>query len=213
MCGIAGIFGAGDADILRRMTSRIAHRGPDDEAYLIEADRGAYLGFRRLAFLDLAGGKQPMTTADGALSIVFNGEIYNFQELRAELEQLGAKFVTDHSDTEVLLHGWRHWGKVLPQRLNGMWAFALYDRAQRGQLRGEREHVRAGEIVQRLFAEPIAREKRRARAPVVDRERPHAVEPLRQLLAPLAPAVQQHFGVGVIGDELRAERRELRAQF
>jgi asparagine synthase (glutamine-hydrolysing) len=131
VCGIAGIFGAGDAATLRRMTARIAHRGPDDEAYLIEADKGAYLGFRRLAFLDLTGGKQPMTTADGALSIVFNGEIYNFKELRSELEKLGARFVTDHSDTEVLLHGWRHWGKELPQRLNGMWAFALYDRTQR----------------------------------------------------------------------------------
>jgi len=130
MCGIAGIFGAGDETILRRMTARIAHRGPDDEAYLIEADRGAYLGFRRLAFLDLAGGKQPMTTADGSLSIVFNGEIYNFRELRAELEKLGAVFITDHSDTEVLLHGWRHWGKELPLRLNGMWAFAIYDRRQ-----------------------------------------------------------------------------------
>ena len=128
MCGIAGIFGSGDEAVLRRMTARIAHRGPDDEAYLIEPDRGAYLGFRRLAFLDLAGGKQPMTTSDGALSIVFNGEIYNFQELRAELEKLGAVFVTDHSDTEVLLHGWRHWGAQLPRRLNGMWSFALYDR-------------------------------------------------------------------------------------
>ena len=131
MCGLAGIFGEGDEAILRRMTARIAHRGPDDEAYLIETDRAAYLGFRRLAFLDLAGGKQPMTTRDGALSIVFNGEIYNFRELRAELEKLGAVFVTDHSDTEVLLHGWRHWRKDLPRRLNGMWAFAIYDRAQR----------------------------------------------------------------------------------
>jgi len=131
MCGIAGIFGAGDESVLRRMTTRIAHRGPDDEAYVIEADNGAYLGFRRLAFLDLSGGKQPMTTADGALSIVFNGEIYNFAELRAELERLGAVFVTDHSDTEVLLHAWRYWGKDLTRRLNGMWAFALYDRRQR----------------------------------------------------------------------------------
>jgi len=113
------------------MTTRIEHRGPDDEGHLIDPDAAVFLGFRRLAILDIAGGKQPMTTADGALSIVFNGEIYNFRELRAELEKLGAQFCTDHSDTEVLLHGWRFWGKELPNRLNGMWAFALYDRRQR----------------------------------------------------------------------------------
>jgi asparagine synthase (glutamine-hydrolysing) len=131
MCGIAGFFGAGDAAMLKRMTVRIAHRGPDDEAFLIDSDRGAFLGFRRLAVLDIVGGKQPMTSTDGALSFVFNGQIYNFRELRAQLEQLGARFVTDHSDTEVLLHGWRQWGEALPDHLNGMWAFAIYDRQAR----------------------------------------------------------------------------------
>jgi asparagine synthase (glutamine-hydrolysing) len=131
MCGIAGFFGTGDTDILHRMTARIAHRGPDDEAFLMEPEHGAFLGFRRLAILDIAGGKQPMTTADGALSVVFNGQIYNFKELRAELTRLGARFATDHSDTEVLLHGWRRWGKDLPNRLNGMWAFAIFDRRTR----------------------------------------------------------------------------------
>jgi asparagine synthase (glutamine-hydrolysing) len=131
MCGIAGFFGAGDEATLRRMTARIAHRGPDDESFLIEADRGVHLGFRRLAILDIAGGKQPMTTADNALTIVFNGQIYNHRELRTELEGLGARFVTGHSDTEVLLHGWRQWGDDLPNRLNGMWAFAIYDRHTR----------------------------------------------------------------------------------
>ena len=131
MCGIAGFFGAGDEATLRRMTARIAHRGPDDEAFLTEPDRGVFLGFRRLAILDIAGGKQPMTSADGALTVVFNGQIYNFAELRKQLTQLGARFVTDHSDTEVLLHGWRQWGEDLPNRLNGMWAFAIYDRRTR----------------------------------------------------------------------------------
>ncbi len=131
MCGIAGFFGAGDRSVLQRMTDRIVHRGPDDEGHLTEADNGVFLGFRRLAILDIAGGQQPMTTADGQLSIVFNGEIYNFRELRTELEKLGAQFRTDHSDTEVLLHGWRHWGKNLPDRLNGMWAFVIYDRRKR----------------------------------------------------------------------------------
>jgi asparagine synthase (glutamine-hydrolysing) len=131
MCGIAGFFGAGDAAVLRRMTARIAHRGPDDEAFVVEDERAAFLGFRRLAILDLAGGRQPMTTADGSLTIVFNGQIYNCRELRAELTGLGARFVTDHSDTEVLLHGYRRWGSALPERLNGMWAFAIYDRGAR----------------------------------------------------------------------------------
>lgn len=131
MCGIAGFFGAGDETTLHRMTRRIAHRGPDDEGHLIDREHGVYLGFRRLAILDIAGGHQPMTTADGLLSIVFNGEIYNFAELRRELQALGARFVTDHTDTEVLLHGWRQWGRDLPNRLNGMWAFALYDRRTR----------------------------------------------------------------------------------
>lgn len=131
MCGIAGFFGAGDRAVLERMTARIVHRGPDDEGFLIDAERGVHLGFRRLAILDIAGGGQPMTTADGALTVVFNGQIYNFRELREELAKLGARFVTDHSDTEVLLHGWRQWGEDLPNHLNGMWAFALYDRARR----------------------------------------------------------------------------------
>lgn len=131
MCGIAGFLGSGDEAVLQRMTARLVHRGPDDTRFLIERDHGVYFGFCRLAILDLEGGRQPMTTADGALSIVFNGEIYNFRELRSELETLGATFQTDHSDTEVLLHGWRHWGKDLPNRLNGMWAFALYDRHKR----------------------------------------------------------------------------------
>ena len=85
MCGIAGFFGAGDEVTLWRMTARIAHRGPDDDGFLVEPDRGVHLGFRRLAILDIAGGKQPMTTADGALSIGFNGQIYNHRELRTEL--------------------------------------------------------------------------------------------------------------------------------
>ncbi len=77
---------------------------------------------------------QPMVTVTGQLVIVFNGEIYNFGELRAELMARGRQFVTDHSDTEVLLHGFREWGADLPRRLNGMWAFVIYDRAARKPL-------------------------------------------------------------------------------
>jgi asparagine synthase (glutamine-hydrolysing) len=129
MCGIAGLFDIKgsrpyEASLLQEMTDVIAHRGPDGEGLHIEP--GLALGHRRLAIIDLAGGAQPMRTVDRSLTIVFNGEIYNFLELRAELEAKGAQFVT-RSDTEVLLHGWRAWRERLFERLNGMFALALYD--------------------------------------------------------------------------------------
>ena len=126
MCGIAGFVGAGDRETLARMTGALVHRGPDDSGLW---DNGTvFLGHRRLSIVDLAGGHQPMSTPDGDLTVTFNGEIYNHGELRAELKSHGHVFQTDHSDTEVLLHGYRQWGATLPKRLNGMWAFALYDR-------------------------------------------------------------------------------------
>jgi asparagine synthase (glutamine-hydrolysing) len=131
MCGIAGFVGAGDRETLARMTAVLVHRGPDDAGLW---DNGTvFLGHRRLAIVDLADGHQPMSTSDGALTVIFNGEIYNHGELRAELKAHGHVFQTDHSDTEVLLHGYRQWGAALPTRLNGMWAFALHDR-NNGQL-------------------------------------------------------------------------------
>ncbi|MGA8277469.1 MAG: asparagine synthase (glutamine-hydrolyzing) [Rhodanobacteraceae bacterium] len=131
MCGITGFFGAGDATVLRRMADRLVHRGPDDEGFTIDPEHGIFLAFRRLAILDIPGGRQPMTSEDGAHTLVFNGEIYNFRQLRTELERLGARFRSDHSDTEVLLHGYRQWGSELPRHLNGMWAFAIVDRERR----------------------------------------------------------------------------------
>nr|WP_238345842.1 asparagine synthase (glutamine-hydrolyzing) [Luteimonas saliphila] len=110
------------------MADRIAYRGPDAYGYLVDRDRRVHLGHRRLSVLDPAGGGQPMSTSDGALSIVYNGEIYNFAEIRRELEACGARFSSHHSDTEVLLLGYRHWGEALLPRLNGMWAFVIYDR-------------------------------------------------------------------------------------
>jgi len=127
MCGIAGFVGAGDGADLRRMTSRLTHRGPDAEGYFEKAAAGVFLGHRRLSIIDLAGGAQPMCSADGQTVIVFNGEIYNHPELRHELLAKGYVFATDHSDTEVLLHAWREWGEGMLSRLNGMWAFAIYD--------------------------------------------------------------------------------------
>jgi asparagine synthase (glutamine-hydrolysing) len=127
MCGIAGFLGAGDSADLQRMTRRLTHRGPDAEGYFEKPDSGVFLGHRRLSIIDLACGAQPMVSADGAITIVFNGEIYNHAELRSELLAKGHIFATDHSDTEVLLHAWREWGEGMLSRLNGMWAFAIYD--------------------------------------------------------------------------------------
>jgi asparagine synthase (glutamine-hydrolysing) len=126
MCGIAGFVGAGDRGTLERMTRALAHRGPDAAGYLV--DGPVHLGHRRLSIVDLSGGTQPMATADGRLTIVFNGEIYNHADLRRELEAQGYIFLTDHSDTEVLLNGYRAWGEGMLERLNGMFAFAIHDR-------------------------------------------------------------------------------------
>ena len=130
MCGIAGFAGLGDLGVLRRMTNAIAHRGPDAEGHWAGENSGVFLGHRRLSIVDLSGGAQPMWTRDGQLGVTFNGEIYNHAELRAELKARDCQFVTDHSDTEVLLHGYREWGENFVERLNGMWAFVIYDRAR-----------------------------------------------------------------------------------
>lgn len=130
MCGLAGFVGAGDERDLRAMTGRLAHRGPDGEGFYRDPAQPVFLGHRRLAIVDLVGGAQPMASADGRVVVVFNGEIYNHGELRALLQQKGHRFQSDHSDTEVLVHGWREWGAELPAKLNGMFAFAVWDRAE-----------------------------------------------------------------------------------
>jgi asparagine synthase (glutamine-hydrolysing) len=131
MCGIAGFVGGGGEDDLVRMTDALAHRGPDAEGRWADSSTSVWLGHRRLAIVDLAGGDQPMWTADGDLGVVFNGEIYNHRELRGELEKAGHRFRSDHSDTETLLYAYREWGSGFVERLNGMWAFALYDKRRR----------------------------------------------------------------------------------
>lgn len=141
MCGIAGFAGHGGRDILSRMTDAIAHRGPDQAGHWMEESTGVHLGFRRLAIVDLSGGSQPMWSdcpKCGPVGITFNGEIYNHAELRAELVARGHHFTTDHSDTEVLLHAYREWGDDFVTKLNGMWAFVIYDKA-RGRLFGSRD--------------------------------------------------------------------------
>ena len=140
MCGIAGLFYPAtakpiDPARLAAMTDALAHRGPDGNGYWTAP--GVGFGHRRLSIIDLAGGAQPMALPGDEVVVSYNGEIYNFQEVSAELERKGARFTT-HSDTEVLLHGWRAWGPDLLTRLNGMFAFALYDSADPQPVPGAR---------------------------------------------------------------------------
>lgn len=124
MCGIAGFIGKdkNKKKILKAMCDRIAHRGPDAEGFYVKGD--VALGQRRLSIIDIEGGKQPMFSEDGKLVIVFNGEIYNYKDLKKELKEY--PFQTE-SDTEVLIYGYRKWGYDLPNHLRGMFSFALYD--------------------------------------------------------------------------------------
>jgi asparagine synthase (glutamine-hydrolysing) len=129
MCGIAGQFNFGtsepvDPGTIRRMTQSMVHRGPDDEGYFFSGSVG--LGFRRLSIIDLAGGHQPMSDAEETVWVVLNGEIYNFKELRAELESRGHSFRTQ-SDTEVIIHGYKEWGTDVLNHLNGMFGLAIWD--------------------------------------------------------------------------------------
>jgi asparagine synthase (glutamine-hydrolysing) len=133
MCGICGQFNFQNQAPVRRadleaMTKSIAHRGPDDDGYFIAGPLG--LGFRRLSIIDLAGGHQPMSDQEESVWVVFNGEIYNFPELKRELQSRGHIFRTN-SDTEVIIHGYREWGDEVLNRLNGMFGLAIWDVRQR----------------------------------------------------------------------------------
>ena len=128
MCGICGIVGEPDAGAVRRMARAMVHRGPDDEAFY--EDGQAVLGFRRLSIIDVTGGRQPLSNEDGSIHVVFNGEIYNHQELRQDLERRGHVLRT-HSDGEVISHLYEELGDDLVDRLNGIFAFAIWDRVKR----------------------------------------------------------------------------------
>lgn len=132
MCGIAGFLTLDEATpdklLLQRMCDRIAHRGPDGSGYF--TDESVALGHRRLSIIDVAGGAQPLGNENGSLQVVFNGEIYNYRELRKDLVAKGHQFTT-HSDTEVLVHLYEEVGTRLPEYLNGMFAFAIWDRRKR----------------------------------------------------------------------------------
>src|SRR5678816_1991094 len=133
MCGIGGQDNFGsrepvDRDTVRRMTKSIVHRGPDDEGFYFEGPLG--LGFRRLSIIDLAGGHQPMSDPEKSVWVVFNGEIYNFPELKRELEGFGFVFRTQ-CDTEVIVNGYKKWGVDVFSHLNGMFGLAIWDVARK----------------------------------------------------------------------------------
>ena len=142
MCGIAGIAAFRDArspvrEQIHAMCETIVHRGPNDEG--IHVQGGVGLGMRRLSIIDLGGGRQPIWNEDRTVLTVFNGEIYNYRELRRELEARGHRFAT-HSDTEVIVHGYEEYGRDFPAHLNGMFAIALHDTV-RQKLVLVRDHI------------------------------------------------------------------------
>ena len=135
MCGIAGFIesearfnGEEARALVHRMCQVIRHRGPNDEGVLVEPGIG--LGMRRLSIIDVAAGHQPIDNEDGSVSIVFNGEIYNFKELRRELGAAGHRFTTN-TDTEVIVHAYEQWGHAAFARLRGMFGLAIWDRRTR----------------------------------------------------------------------------------
>lgn len=133
MCGLTGIFDPTapsrcSEHVLRRMNDAQVHRGPDEGAIHVEPHIG--LGHRRLSIIDVATGQQPLFNEDGSVVVIFNGEIYNFESLAAELAAAGHRFAT-RSDTEVIVHGWEQWGEACVERFRGMFAFALWDRNRR----------------------------------------------------------------------------------
>jgi asparagine synthase (glutamine-hydrolysing) len=133
MCGICGQFNFGSLRPVPRrdieiMTKTLVHRGPDDEGYYVTGPLG--LGFRRLSIIDLVGGHQPMSDQEESVWVVFNGEIYNFLDLKRELEGYGHAFRTN-SDTEVIIHGYKQWGDEVLNHLNGMFGLAIWDAGQR----------------------------------------------------------------------------------
>ena len=135
MCGIVGVWNRNGEQVslleLRRFTDSLAHRGPDGEGFYIDSEANLGFGHRRLAILDTSdGGRQPMSFLGDRYWILYNGEIYNFLELKAELERSGYLFKTD-SDTEVILAAYHHWGEDCQLRFNGMWALAIWDRLER----------------------------------------------------------------------------------
>ena len=161
MCGIVGFINDKDNKkaIVNDMMDRIVHRGPNSSGDYI--DQHVALGFRRLSIIDLEGGKQPIYNEDRTKVIIFNGEIYNYQELREELISLGHQFRTK-GDSEVLLHGYEEWKEKLPERLRGMFAFAVWD-AGRKELFLARDYFGIKPLYYALIGNEIGRASCRER--------------------------------------------------
>src|ERR1019366_8761026 len=156
MCGICGVIGIerselGEA-ITRRMMEALWHRGPDEDGILVAPS--AALGMRRLSIIDLPGGHQPAFNETGNVGVIFNGEIYNFQQLRKTLEGLGHAFRT-HSDTEVIVHAYEEWGEQCVSELRGMFAFAVWDSRSCGTNGDAARHARIFLARDRLGIKPL----------------------------------------------------------
>ncbi len=128
MCGLLGFIGSGNEKVLRRMTELLTHRGPDSSGYLVDNENKIYIGHRRLEIIDILHGSQPMFDEEKNICVVYNGEIYNHKKLKKELESFGYKFKTSHSDTEVIVHGWKHWRENIVSKIDGMFSIAIYDK-------------------------------------------------------------------------------------
>src|SRR4030043_2015267 len=177
MCGICGIYNFDgqmvDKGLLQKMNNTLIHRGPDGEGYFIDSNIG--LRHRRLSIIDLEGGKQPMGNDDGSIQVVFNGEIYNFPEIKKGIEAKGYRFRT-RSDTETIIYGYEEWGEDFVQKLRGMFAIVLWDsRNQKLLLLRDRVgkkplyyHLGKGRI---LFASEI-------KALILDRSIPREIDPI-----------------------------------
>jgi asparagine synthase (glutamine-hydrolysing) len=192
MCGISGIFALNDARpvdtaLLKAMNDAISHRGPDDDGFHVEP--GVGLGHRRLSIIDLHTGHQPLYNEDESVVVVFNGEIYNFMELRDELIAAGHAFHTK-TDTEVIVHGWEQWGRDCVKRFRGMFAFALWDR-RRGELFLARDRLGKKPLYYSLLPDGMllfaSELKALLRHPGVGRH----VDPL---------AVEDYFALGYVAD-------------
>jgi asparagine synthase (glutamine-hydrolysing) len=156
MCGIVGTIGFVDRDLLENMTSVIHHRGPDDGGMECFTDKTPVgFGFRRLAIIDLSPlGHQPMFNTEKTLCIIFNGEIYNYQEVKSELLKKGYTFKSA-TDTEVILNAYAEWGFKCVERLRGMWGFAIYDLKKRYRLHFSRPIRRKTALLHAASKQPI----------------------------------------------------------
>ncbi len=192
MCGIAGFFGlkpdSAPQPLLARMVTTIAHRGPDASGVHVEGDVG--LGHARLSIIDIAGGQQPMANDDGSIWITFNGEIFNYLELRRDLIARGHRFTTD-SDTEVIIRAYEDMGPDCVTAFNGDFAFALWDKRKGPNDAGARPHGRAAALLhpeERRAAVRIGGEGAAGHAAVDAALDPIALDQIFTFWFPLAPA-------------------------